>query len=208
MPRYIFNYKIHYLLERFIPVTIETHLINFPAIDMLLWWLCFMESHESTSLNALVCSRMLTVPLVCIVLFCLFVPGVAFTQSSSAPDSLTLTAGPGEILRGGDMSVIIARVTSSGVPCNGCPVTFTVDKSDIAFLPIKNTNVTGSNGETILFLTSTDMSGIVTVTAEAKASGSTNAITATITLTVVDWGTIGGTVSTSHPHLCLTPVSL
>ncbi len=87
------------------------------------------------------------------------------------------------------------------MPVNGCPVTFTVDNSNFAFFPIKNTNVTGSNGETILVLSSTDMSGTVTVTAEAKAPGSTNAITATITLTVVDWGTIGGTVfnQTSSP---------
>ena len=95
---------------------------------------------------------------------------------------------------GGDQSVIIARVTSGGMPVNGCPVTFTVDKSNIAYFPIKNTNVTGSDGETSIFLTSNDMSGTVTVTAEAKAPGSTIAITATIKLTVVDWGAIGGTV--------------
>jgi hypothetical protein len=99
---------------------------------------------------------MLTVPIVFIVLFCLFVPGVAFTQSASAPDSLTLTASPDEILRGGDTSVIIARVTSGGVSVNDYPVTFAVDKSNIAYFPIKNTNVTGSNGETIIILTSAD----------------------------------------------------
>jgi hypothetical protein len=153
-----------------------------------------MENHESASFNAFVRSRMLTVPIVFIVLFCLFVPGVAFTQSASAPDSLTLTANPGEIFRGGDMSAIIARVTSGGVPVNDCPVTFAVDKSNIAYFPINNTNVTGSNGETIILLISDDMSGTVTVTAEAKMPGNTNAITATITLTIVDWGTIGGTV--------------
>ena len=62
---------------------------------------------------------------------------------------------------------------------------------------------------TIVFLTSDDMSGTVTVTAEAKAPGSTNAITATITLTVVDWGAIGGTVfnQTSAP-VAGAPVTL
>ncbi len=153
-----------------------------------------MESHESASLNALVRSRMLTVPLVCIVLFCLFVPDVAFTQSASAPDSLTLTADPDVILTEGDITAIIARVTFGGVPYNGCPVTFTVDRSDIAYVPIKNTNVTAPNGETMVYLTSTRISGTVNVTAEAKVPGSISTLTSTITVTVVDWGTIGGTV--------------
>jgi|AGTN01.3.fsa_nt_gi Bacterial Ig-like domain (group 1). len=153
-----------------------------------------MKRQKSIPASAFAHSRMFAVSLVCFGLLSLLVSGVAFAQSSPASDSLTLTASPDMILRGDDMSVIVANFTSDGVPYNGCPVTFTVDRSDIAYIINNNTNVTGTNGETMVYIASDDTPGTVTVTAETKAPGSTNAIKATITLTVVDWGTIGGTV--------------
>ena len=101
--------------------------------------------------------------------------------------SIKLTADPGIILVGGDISIITAQLFFNELPLRmtGTKVSFTVDDKSIATLPIIATNLTDINGRAEIPLTSSSIPGNITVKVEAYINGKT--ISDSLPVTTVEW---------------------
>ncbi len=115
-------------------------------------------------------------------------------KTNVLPFSIKLSANPGIILVGGDISIITAQLYFNGLPLkmNGVKVIFTVDSESIASLPIVATNLTDINGRAEIPLTSSSIPGNITLKVEAIVNGKT--ISDSLTITTVEWGVILGTI--------------
>ena len=117
------------------------------------------------------------------------------------PDAIKLTPDPDTILVGGDQSVITAQLFLNGKPYkrSGVYVTFFGDNDTIATLPSVKTNMSNTQGQASIILTSNQTKGDVTVTGYAKISISRN-LTDDCIVHVVGWGTISGMVTDKNKN--------
>ncbi|HMK46719.1 MAG TPA: PGF-CTERM sorting domain-containing protein [Methanocella sp.] len=117
------------------------------------------------------------------------------------PDGIKVTADPSTILVGGDTSTVTAQLYLNGKPYkrSGITVTFFGDNDTIGYLPAVRTNVSDTNGQASVILTSNQTKGDVNVTGYAKISMSRNLSDKAI-VHVVGWGTISGMVTDKNKN--------
>jgi len=117
------------------------------------------------------------------------------------PDAIKVTPNPDTILVGGDQSVITAQLYLNGAPYlrSGITINFFSDNDSIATLPSVKTNLSDTNGQAQILLTSNMTKGDVDVTAFSQVTV-TNNLTDTCVVHVVGWGTISGMVTDQNKN--------
>jgi PGF-CTERM protein len=117
------------------------------------------------------------------------------------PDAIKVTANPDTILVGGDTSIITAQLYLNGAPYkrSGVTIEFYGSNDTIGYLPAVKTNLSDTNGQAQILLTSNMTKGVVRVTAFAQVTVVSN-LTGYADVNVVGWGTISGMVTDKNKN--------